>query len=112
MIDVFESGDDPENDTGTAVLLKQTDIEWGSNGMGMDFLYNPNGLERDKWTALRYPDEILNPIVRPFAGAVNENFFLMQDNACPILLECARIILVVRLLKKWTCWQVSLTSIQ
>ena len=34
-------------------------------------------------TTVRYRDEILDPIVRPFAGAIENNFILMQDNACP-----------------------------
>ena len=34
-------------------------------------------------TAVRYRDEILDPIVRPFAGAIGNNFILMQDNARP-----------------------------
>ena len=34
-------------------------------------------------TAMRYRDDILAPIVRPFAGAVGDNFILMQDNARP-----------------------------
>ena len=34
-------------------------------------------------TAVRYRDEILHPIVRPFAGAIEKNFILMQDNALP-----------------------------
>ena len=34
-------------------------------------------------TAFRYRDEILDPIVRPFAGAIGDNFILMQDNVCP-----------------------------
>jgi hypothetical protein len=32
-------------------------------------------------TGLRYRDEILAPIVRPFAGAIGENFLLMDDSA-------------------------------
>ena len=28
-------------------------------------------------------DEILDPIARPFAGAIGNNFILMQDNARP-----------------------------
>ena len=32
-------------------------------------------------TAARYRDEILEPIVRPYAGAIGEAFILMQDNA-------------------------------
>ena len=33
-------------------------------------------------TALRYLNEILDVYVRPYAGAVGENFILMDDNAC------------------------------
>ena len=36
-------------------------------------------------TALRYRDDILAPNVRPFAGAVGDNFILMQDNSRPQL---------------------------
>ena len=39
----------------------------------------PNGT----LTAARYRDEILHPIVRPFAGAVGPEFVLMDDNARP-----------------------------
>lgn len=34
-------------------------------------------------TAQRYRDEILHPIVRPFAGAMGPDFVLMDDNARP-----------------------------
>ena len=34
-------------------------------------------------TAARYRNEILDPIVRPFAGAIGNNFILMQDNPRP-----------------------------
>lgn len=34
-------------------------------------------------TGLRYRDEILDPIVRPYAGAVGPDFVLMDDNARP-----------------------------
>ena len=33
-------------------------------------------------TAVCYRDEIFDPILRPFAGAIGNNFILMQDNAC------------------------------
>ncbi|KAI3374401.1 hypothetical protein L3Q82_005968 [Scortum barcoo] len=39
-----------------------------------------------KWVADNqpgYPDEILRPLVRPYAGAVGPGFLLMQDNARP-----------------------------
>ena len=112
VIDVFESGDDPENDVRTVTLWKQTNMEGVSDGMGWHFLWRPDGLVRDKqgyidW--LRYRDEIQDPIVRHFAGAIGDNFILMQDNApppppsththTPILLECAWNTLILRLLK-------------
>ncbi|CDQ59271.1 unnamed protein product [Oncorhynchus mykiss] len=34
-------------------------------------------------TAIRYRDEILRPLVRPYAGVVGPGFLLMQDNARP-----------------------------
>ena len=33
-------------------------------------------------TALRYVNDILDVYIRPYAGAVGENFILMDDNAC------------------------------
>ena len=32
-------------------------------------------------TAVRYRDEVLEPIVTPYAGAIGDTFMLMQDNA-------------------------------
>ena len=34
-------------------------------------------------TAVRYRDEVLDPIVRPYAGAIGPDFVLMDDNARP-----------------------------
>ncbi|CDQ79256.1 unnamed protein product [Oncorhynchus mykiss] len=46
-----------------------------------------NILQHDRFggslTAIRYRDEILSPLVRPYAGAVGPGFLLMQDNARP-----------------------------
>ncbi|CDQ62915.1 unnamed protein product [Oncorhynchus mykiss] len=46
-----------------------------------------NILQHDRFggslTAIRYRDEILRPLVRPYAGAVGPGFLLMQDNARP-----------------------------
>ncbi|KAI3353516.1 hypothetical protein L3Q82_020034 [Scortum barcoo] len=41
------------------------------------------GNARGSLTAIRYRDEILRPLVRPYAGAVGPGFLLMQDNARP-----------------------------
>uniref|UniRef100_A0A8K9X002 Tc1-like transposase DDE domain-containing protein n=1 Tax=Oncorhynchus mykiss TaxID=8022 RepID=A0A8K9X002_ONCMY len=38
---------------------------------------------RGSLTAIRYRDEILRPLVRPYAGAVGPGFLLIQDNARP-----------------------------
>ena len=40
-------------------------------------------VDRGSLTALRYRDEILDPIVRPFLGAMGDNARLVQDNARP-----------------------------
>jgi hypothetical protein len=40
-------------------------------------------------TDLQDQDEILAPIVRPFAGAIGDNFLLMDDYARP---HCARVV--------------------
>lgn len=40
-------------------------------------------LARGSLTAIRYRDEILRPLVRPYADAVGPGFLLMQDNARP-----------------------------
>ncbi len=34
-------------------------------------------------TVVRYRDEVLEPVVRPFAGALGQDFVLMHDNARP-----------------------------
>ena len=47
---------------------------------GRTELYRVNG---GSLTALRYRDEILDPIVRPFLGAMGDNALLVQDNARP-----------------------------
>ena len=34
-------------------------------------------------TDIRYRDEVLDPIIRPYAGAISDDFILMDDNARP-----------------------------
>lgn len=41
-------------------------------------------------TAIRYRDEILEPIVRPYAGAIGPGFLLMHDNARPHVARVCR----------------------
>ena len=52
---------------------------WGS--MSLEGRTNLQVLAIATLTAVRYPDEILRPIVRRYAGAVGPGFLLVQDNA-------------------------------
>ena len=54
---------------------------WG--GISMDGRTDLHVFGRGGINAVRYRDEILEPIVRPFAGAIGQEFILMQDNARP-----------------------------
>ena len=40
-------------------------------------------VDRGSLTAIRYVNDIIHPIVRPFAGAIGQIFILMHDNARP-----------------------------
>ncbi len=53
-------------------------------GVSIDGRTDLHILDRGTVTAQRYRDEVLDPIVKPYAGAVGEGFFsLMHDNAGP-----------------------------
>ncbi|KAL0159510.1 hypothetical protein M9458_043235 [Cirrhinus mrigala] len=54
---------------------------WG--GISLESRTALHLLARGSLTAIRYRDEILRPLVRPYAGAVGPGFLLMQDNARP-----------------------------
>ena len=47
-------------------------------------------LENSSLTAIRYRDEIPEPMVRPYAGAVGPGFLLMHDNARPHVARVCR----------------------
>ena len=47
-------------------------------------------LENGSLAAIRYQDEILEPIVRPYAGAVGPGFLLMHNNARPHVARVCR----------------------
>ncbi|KAJ8333842.1 hypothetical protein SKAU_G00411610 [Synaphobranchus kaupii] len=54
---------------------------WG--GISLEGRTNLHVLANGTLTAVRYRDEILRPIVRPYTGAVGPGFLLVQDNAWP-----------------------------
>lgn len=54
---------------------------WG--GICLDGRTDLLVIDRGALTAVRYRDEVLHPVVRPFAGALGPDFVLMQDNARP-----------------------------
>ncbi len=61
---------------------------WGGISMeGRTDLYR---LDSGTLTAIRYRDEILGPIVRPYAGAVGPGFLLVHDNARPHVARVCR----------------------
>ena len=54
---------------------------WG--GISMQDKTDLHVFQNGTLTGVRYRDEILHPIVRPYAGAIGPNFILMDDNARP-----------------------------
>uniref|UniRef100_A0AAR2JQW1 Transposase Tc1-like domain-containing protein n=1 Tax=Pygocentrus nattereri TaxID=42514 RepID=A0AAR2JQW1_PYGNA len=54
---------------------------WG--GISLEGRTALHVLARGSLTAIRYRDEILRPLVRPYADVVGPGFLLMQDNARP-----------------------------
>ncbi|KAJ8367800.1 hypothetical protein SKAU_G00078280 [Synaphobranchus kaupii] len=54
---------------------------WG--GISLEGRTDLHVIANGTLTAVRYRDEILRAIVRPYAGAVGPGFLLVQDNARP-----------------------------
>lgn len=61
---------------------------WG--GISLEGRTDLHVLNQGTLTAVRYRDEILRPIVRPYAGAVGPGFLLVQDNARPHVARVCR----------------------
>ena len=84
---VFVFGDALESDTWNVTLLIKTCLVVAQSCSGVGFFYNGRRefyrVDIGNITALRYRDEILAPIVRPFLGAMGDNARLVQDNARP-----------------------------
>ncbi|KAI4905091.1 hypothetical protein NFI96_030886 [Prochilodus magdalenae] len=61
---------------------------WGGISLeGRTDLYR---LDNGTLTAIRYQDEILGPVVRPYAGAVGPGFLLVHNNARPHVARVCR----------------------
>lgn len=54
-------------------------------GISMEGLTDIYRLDSGTLTAIRYQDEILAPIVKPYTGAVGPGFLLVQDSVWPLL---------------------------
>ncbi|KAJ8388882.1 hypothetical protein AAFF_G00126380 [Aldrovandia affinis] len=61
---------------------------WG--GISLEGRTNLHVLVNGTLTAIRYRDEILRPIVRPYAGAVGPGFLLVQDHPRPHVARVCR----------------------
>ncbi|KAI4877436.1 hypothetical protein NFI96_026930, partial [Prochilodus magdalenae] len=61
---------------------------WG--GISLEECTDLYRLDNDTLTAIRYQDEILVPVVRPYAGAVGPGFLLVHNNARPHVARVCR----------------------
>ncbi|KAJ8375922.1 hypothetical protein SKAU_G00065020 [Synaphobranchus kaupii] len=61
---------------------------WG--GISLEGRTDLHVIANGTLTAVRYQDEILRAIVRPYAGAVSPGFLLVQDNAWPHVARVCR----------------------
>ena len=59
---------------------------WGGISLGVRTALHV--LARGSLTAIRYRDDILRPLVRPYAVVVGPGFLLMQDNAAHVAGVC------------------------
>ena len=70
-------------------LAKEEHDRWGGpsvmvwGGISFDGGTDLHVIQNGALTGVRYRDEILDVYVPPFAGAVGDNFVLMDDNARP-----------------------------
>ena len=82
VTDMKESGDAVANVMLPATSSSMTGLEVGQRWSGEAYPLghtNLHVLANGSLTAARYQDEILRPIVRPYAGAVGPGFLLVQD---------------------------------
>ncbi|KAI4891845.1 hypothetical protein NFI96_029011 [Prochilodus magdalenae] len=61
---------------------------WG--GISLEGCTDLYRLDNGSLTAIGYQDEILGPVVRPYAGAVGPGFLLVHNNARPHVARVCR----------------------
>ncbi|KAI4900632.1 hypothetical protein NFI96_029195 [Prochilodus magdalenae] len=61
---------------------------WG--GISLEGCTDLYRLDNGTVTAIRYQDEILGPVVRPYTGAVGPGFLLVHNNARPHVVRVCR----------------------
>ncbi|KAI4877778.1 hypothetical protein NFI96_033001 [Prochilodus magdalenae] len=61
---------------------------WG--GIFLEGRTDPYRLDNGTLTAIRYQDEILGPVVRPYAGAIGPGFLLVHNNTRPHVARVCR----------------------
>ncbi|GFU08941.1 transposable element Tcb1 transposase [Trichonephila clavipes] len=70
-------------------------------GISLGYRTDLHIFKRGFLTAVRYRDEVLEPIVRLYAAAVDPTFVLMDDNAVPIELTSSMATWRVKGLRVW-----------
>lgn len=85
---------------------------WG--GISMEGRTGLYCLGNGALTAIRYWDEILEPIVRPYTGVVGPGFLLMHDNARPHVARVCRQYLEDEGIEtiEWPSWYPDLNPIE
>ncbi|KAI4878552.1 hypothetical protein NFI96_016749, partial [Prochilodus magdalenae] len=73
---------------GTQALDNTAVMVWG--GISLEGCTDLYRLDNDTLTAIRYQDEILGPVVRPYAGAVGPGFLLVHNNTRPHVARVCR----------------------
>ena len=116
MTDITVSGDAVENVLLPANILQHERFGGGSvmvwGGISLEGRTALHVLARGTLTAIRYRNEILRPIVRPYAGAVGPGFLLMHDNARPHVAECVSSSWIMKAVMLWTGLPVPLNPIK
>uniref|UniRef100_A0A3B3T048 Ig-like domain-containing protein n=1 Tax=Paramormyrops kingsleyae TaxID=1676925 RepID=A0A3B3T048_9TELE len=82
--------DDPDNLVFLVTMKNLQQLDSGNYWCFVGEGRTKETLDNSTLTAIRYRDEILGPIVRPYAGAVGPGFLLVHDNAQPYVARVCR----------------------